>query len=190
MTIHSLTGRARWMRPDSVLATTLLRELGGGTAIVDGTSFSAPHVAAAAAVIKSANPGWTNADVREALQETAVYLGASTYYGHGLLDIAAAVAYSPPTTLTVDIDGPTLIEPGATCTWWAVHDGTGPFTYAWYNDGGSGGTGSDSSFTTSKESGNLMDHFSIDLYVEDSLGASGHKQITVYEDSGAPPCFI
>jgi hypothetical protein len=45
-------------------------------------------------------------------------------------------------------------------------------------------------FTTSKDSGNLSDHFTIDLYVEDSLGVEGHKQITVYEDSGAPICMI
>ena len=60
----------------------------------------------------------------------------------------------------------------------------------WSNDGGPGGTGTGSTFTTSKDSGNPTDHFTKDLYVEDSLGVTGHKQITVYEDSGARICII
>lgn len=165
-------------------------ELGGGTDIVSGTSFSAPHVAAAAAIIKEVNPSWSNAYVRQALRGSAESLGSSTYYGYGMIDIADASGYSPMDSLTVGISGPTDILPSATCTWFASTNGTSPYSYSWYNDGGPGGTGSSSSFTTTKDSGNLTDHFTVTLVVVDAIGVTGSKEITVYEDSGASVCMI
>lgn len=41
---------------------------------VQGTSFAAPHVAAAAAILKSFNPAWTNVEIRDRLQRTAIDL--------------------------------------------------------------------------------------------------------------------
>lgn len=169
-------------------------ELGGGTSVVDGTSFAAPHVAAAAALLKAAEPTWSNADVRDALKETATNLGTGgfdVYYGNGLLDIDAALDYdpTPPVALVVGINGPTEIQPGATCTWDAtVSNGTPPFSYTWYNGGLWGGSGS--SYTGSKDSGNITNHFPIEVHVEDAVGATGSHEIEVYEDSGAMICLI
>lgn len=164
-------------------------DLGGGTKPVDGTSFSAPHVAAAAAMLKEANPSWTNSHVRQALRGSAEFLGSATYYGYGMLDINAAIVYSPLDSLNVDISGPTEIQPGATCRWDAVvGNGTSPYTYRWYNEDGAGGMGSGSSFTTTKDSGNTTDHFKITLKVTDAIGVEGSHEITVYEDSRAMIC--
>ncbi|MFC4727798.1 S8 family serine peptidase [Coralloluteibacterium thermophilus] len=60
-----------------------------------GTSMATPHVAGAAALLKSADPTWTNYQIRRALEQTAEDLGAPGYdttFGHGLIDIPAALA--------------------------------------------------------------------------------------------------
>jgi len=60
-----------------------------------GTSFAGPHVAAAAALLRSRHPGATRDQVRRALEESALDRGAPGFdpiYGHGLLQAAAALA--------------------------------------------------------------------------------------------------
>ncbi len=62
----------------------------------DGTSMAAPHVSGVAALIWSANPSWTNVEIREALDETAVDLGASgrdVVFGFGLVQALDALNY-------------------------------------------------------------------------------------------------
>lgn len=59
-----------------------------------GTSMSAPHVAGAAALILSQNPGMSPEEVKTQLEETAVDLGDAGFdpiFGHGRIDLAAAV---------------------------------------------------------------------------------------------------
>jgi hypothetical protein len=76
-----------------------------------GTSAAAPHAAAVAALIRSANPGATNDQVRAALEATARPIGdrfgtfGPSAVGAGLLDADSAVAALalPP---TVTITGP------------------------------------------------------------------------------------
>lgn len=67
---------------------------GGGYSYVSGTSFSSPITAATVALILSANPDLTPADVDEILRTTATDLGEpgfDQYYGHGRIDAARAV---------------------------------------------------------------------------------------------------
>ncbi|MGI8685315.1 MAG: S8 family serine peptidase [Acidimicrobiales bacterium] len=67
----------------------------GGTTFRSGTSFSAPLVAAAAALVLAARPGSGAADALAVLQTTAVDLGRpgpDQEYGAGLLDVDAALA--------------------------------------------------------------------------------------------------
>ncbi|MFB5664166.1 S8 family peptidase [Alteribacillus sp. HJP-4] len=57
----------------------------------DGTSMASPHAAGAAALLLHDDPGMTNSEVRERLNETAEPLGDSFYYGNGLIDVEAAL---------------------------------------------------------------------------------------------------
>lgn len=62
----------------------------------DGTSMSTPHVAAVSALIWSANPTWSNVQIREALAATAMDLGDTgrdVYYGFGLVQAKDALDY-------------------------------------------------------------------------------------------------
>ncbi|NHA13886.1 S8 family serine peptidase [Thioalkalivibrio sp. XN279] len=72
-------------------------ELGAGDYdIYNGTSMATPHVAGVAALVWSRVPGATAAQVREALQATAIDLGPSgrdNAYGFGLVQAADAIAY-------------------------------------------------------------------------------------------------
>ncbi len=72
----------------------------------DGTSMATPHVSAVAALVWSANPAWTNQQIRSALTATALDLGTAgrdTSYGYGLVQAADAIAYlqNPPATPTL-----------------------------------------------------------------------------------------
>lgn len=60
----------------------------------DGTSMATPHVSGVAALIWSANPNWTNIEIRNALNGSALDLGAGgrdVYYGFGLVQAKAAL---------------------------------------------------------------------------------------------------
>jgi hypothetical protein len=74
-----------------------------------GTSAAAPHAAAVAALVRSANPGASNAQVREDLEATARPVGTPLGYfgptavGAGMVDAysaVAALALSPTVTIT------------------------------------------------------------------------------------------
>ena len=59
-----------------------------------GTSFAAPHVAGAIALLKSAISGLSAQDAETALNNSVVtYNGPDNNYGHGRLDVAKAYAY-------------------------------------------------------------------------------------------------
>ena len=66
----------------------------GGYQNVDGTSFAAPHVAGAAALVKQMFPYMTMDQVRQVLLGTAIDIGdpgVDEVYGYGSLDAGAAV---------------------------------------------------------------------------------------------------
>ena len=71
-----------------------------------GTSFSAPLVAGAAAVILSANSSWTNMLVREALMMTASqYSNPDNTYGYGIINTWEAINYQT----TVSTENGTIV---------------------------------------------------------------------------------
>lgn len=66
-----------------------------GYALVDGTSFAAPHVSGLAALLWSQHPEWTPAQVRARIEKSAVDLGPEGYdpwFGHGRIDMRKALA--------------------------------------------------------------------------------------------------
>jgi serine protease len=67
-----------------------------GYAAYSGTSMATPHVSGVAALVWSYNPAWTNAQIRDALQQSAEDLGATgrdNSYGYGLVQAKAALDY-------------------------------------------------------------------------------------------------
>jgi subtilisin family serine protease len=63
---------------------------------IDGTSWAAPYVSGVAALIWSANPDWTNVQIREAMNQTALDLGdpgRDMHYGYGLVQAYDALQY-------------------------------------------------------------------------------------------------
>lgn len=77
---------------------------GGGGTVVSGTSFAAPHVSGAAALLLGRSPFLSAEEVVELLLSTATDLGdpgVDPIYGHGLLDLAEALR--PQGTLAVPL---------------------------------------------------------------------------------------
>lgn len=62
-----------WAIKPEIIApgTDIVSTVPGGYEVFDGTSMAAPHVAGALAVLKEANPHWTNQQIVQALQTTA-----------------------------------------------------------------------------------------------------------------------
>ena len=68
-------------------------------AYLGGTSMAAPQVAGAAALVKSANPGYNANQIQSALERAAVDRGRNgrdPYHGRGFLDTAGAVTGDTP----------------------------------------------------------------------------------------------
>ena len=87
--------------------------IGGGDALVSGTSFAAPHVSGAAALVLEAAPFLSAAQVVELLLDSATDLGApgpDPVYGRGLVNLEAALG--PQGTLSVPL-GDRVGEAGA-----------------------------------------------------------------------------
>ncbi len=79
---------------DDMILQNTFSSTGEGYYFYAGTSMASPHVAGVAALVKSANPSLTNAEIRAILENTAEDLGAAgwdQYFGYGLVDAYAAV---------------------------------------------------------------------------------------------------
>jgi serine protease len=170
---------------------------GGGYAAWNGTSMATPHVAGVAALIWNYNRGWTNADIRNALQASAKDLGASgrdSSFGFGLVQAADALAL-----LTGD-SGPVEPPPNQVPTASFMHqctdlactfDGRGSSdadgsieAYAWsFSDGGSASSSQVS--RTFAAAGT----YTVTLTVTDNggLSATTSKDITVKVTAEPPP---
>ena len=77
-------------------------DIGGGTTTVNGTSYSAPHVAGAVALTRQRFPALSATQVVNALLAAATDLGAAgtdAIFGRGLLNVSAALAPLGATSL-------------------------------------------------------------------------------------------
>lgn len=96
--------------------------------LLSGTSMSAPHVAAGAALLWSWFPDLGHSELRRQLTETARDRGEEGHdpeHGHGIVDVAAYAQPGPPATVDVDAAGPDRV----TVTWSVPEDeGVAPVT--------------------------------------------------------------
>ncbi|MCH7592078.1 MAG: S8 family serine peptidase [Planctomycetes bacterium] len=94
--------------PGTSIRTT---SMGSSYRRTSGTSFAAPIVAGAAALAWSTNPDLRPTTIVDALIGAAVDLGPAfkdDSYGHGLVDVGAAVAAASRTTFVPDVSPPTV----------------------------------------------------------------------------------
>ncbi|MGD8624899.1 MAG: S8 family peptidase [Anaerolineae bacterium] len=78
----------------------------GGYTTMGGTSMATPHVTAAAAVVWSADPTLSNLEIRQALQDTALDLGAAgrdDEYGFGVVKTLCALHAIKPMPTSVQL---------------------------------------------------------------------------------------
>jgi len=76
---------------------------GGEVSLANGTSAAAPHVAGLAAILMQQSPELSANEIADIIFETAIDLGApgvDAIYGHGMINIKAAIAPVGPTHIT------------------------------------------------------------------------------------------
>jgi serine protease len=87
------------LRTDAVAGVTLvnLSVVATDYDLVSGTSFSGPHVAGVAALVRSANPALSPIEVRKIIETTAEPIGPKVIFGNGMVraDLAVDAAGSP-----------------------------------------------------------------------------------------------
>lgn len=153
-----------------------------------GTSFAAPAVSGMAALVWSQHPTWTNAQVRNHLQNSVKDLGNPGWdeeFGYGRIDVCDAVACQVSFTL----NGPGALETNQTGMWSAssVSGGISPYSYRWYVDGVLRGTSQ--SFSTSfSNTGTYV----VKVRVTPTTGLLREKSMNVTVTGGGgclfPPC--
>ncbi len=85
---------------DTFVATSFSKSSFGRA---NGTSFSCPLVAGAAAALLSAHPDWKPTQIREALMETAHQASSpDNTYGWGILNLSAASEFLPKKSVVID----------------------------------------------------------------------------------------
>ncbi len=103
----------------------------GSRAVMCGTSFSAPAVSGAAALVWTQNPSWNATAVRSRLFSSALDLGPTgrdQQFGFGRLSAVNALQ-SP---LQVSLSGPGLLDVPGTYTWSATASGSqAPYSIVW-----------------------------------------------------------
>jgi len=88
------------IKPDIIApGANILSTIPGDYGVSSGTSMAAPHVAGAIAVIKEANPEWTNKQVVQSIKTSALPLKdsdgnllAPTHQGMGLIQVEEAIS--------------------------------------------------------------------------------------------------
>ena len=117
-TSSGLTPFGKLLKPDvtgpgaQILSSTLPEFAGDQYAVLDGTSFSAPHVAGAAALLTQRHPSWTPQQMKSALMSTAGPAFADTtltqeasvlVQGAGLVNVRSAdqpLIFTDPASLS------------------------------------------------------------------------------------------
>jgi Subtilase family/Peptidase inhibitor I9 len=129
------------IKPDVVAPGVDVRsaKAGGGTLVASGTSMAAPHVAGAAALLRSLHPEWTPAEVKSALVTTAAPIEAEVMAaGAGRIDAFRAATLTTrvlPAQLAFGIIDGKAPSWSGTRTIIVTNRGTAPQTYDFVTTG-------------------------------------------------------
>ncbi|MBU8920539.1 MAG: S8 family serine peptidase [Bacteroidales bacterium] len=164
----------------TILPTTDIQGNGGYASgdyspFFNGTSCATPYVAGVAALVKSKNPTWTPAQIRDELRNTAIDVvnvesgsGWDRYSGYGMVDAEAAVGGGGPVAPVAEFSGSPVsgIEP-LTVDFVDASTGT-PTSWSWtFGDGGTS-TQQNPSYTY-----NVAGSYNVSLSVSNAVGSDG-----------------
>lgn len=152
-----------------------------------GTSLAAPHVAAAAALLKAYNPYWSAVEIRRRLGAGATDLGSTgrdQYFGYGLLSLGGAIA-AAPLTLGVSIGGPSSHPSSYTAEFSATAiDGLPPYVqYTWRVNGTIQQQSSSANFSWSSST-----DYTVGVTVQDAASATAANSLNVTICPGVFQC--
>jgi PKD repeat protein len=142
----------------------------------NGTSCAAPYAAGVCALIKSANPTWTNVQIRHQLLNTAIDIvnvesgpGWDRYSGYGMVNAAAAVG--APVPLAAFTASPTSGVAPLTVTFTDQSMGS-PTSWSWsFGDGGT------STVQNPVYTYNVADAHTVTLIASSAAGSDGETKI-------------
>jgi subtilisin family serine protease len=111
LTRSTFTNSGPWLDLMSVGQGLTLPEpasvCGSGYGVANGTSFAAPAVAAAVAILRQLHPAWTPEQITAVLRATAKDIsppGFDDDSGYGLLNVGAAATATPPAVDATELD--------------------------------------------------------------------------------------
>jgi PKD repeat protein len=155
----------------------------------NGTSCATPYAAGVCALIKSKNPTWTNAQIRDQLVNTAQDVtsvesgsGWDRYTGYGMVDAAAAVGGSTGSPPVANFTGtPTVGNVPLTVNFSDASSGS-PASWSWtFGDGGT------SSSQNPSHTYNAAGTYTVSLTATNAYGSDSETKtnyITVSEPGG------
>ena len=183
--------------PGSNILTTAM---GGLYLIESGTSLASPIVAGVAALVFSANPALTPAEVTQLIESTAIDLGAVGYdpaFGYGRIDafaaVTAAASYVPPPDTTPPTASVTAPTAGATVSATTVvnaaaTDNVGVVKVDLYVDGASLATDNATPYSFAWDTTALPNGtHTLAVVASDAAGNSGSSSAVSVTVSNTPP---
>lgn len=177
----------------SAAVSSTFTQPASGYEYYDGTSMATPHVSAVAALVWSSNPGASNVEIRQVLQQTAQDLGAAgrdVYYGYGLVQAKAAIdalggggSNNPPTVNITSPSNGASFNSGELITFAGsasdMEDGNLTTNLVWTSSL-TGHIDTGGSFSTALSDGTHV----ITASVTDSSGAVGSDSVTITVGGG------